>query len=124
MIDNIYDCFAQNICKKNGNPSGWNENTYKTNAWNGKHILCIGSGYQSYGNGVLVDVPQGTTVLYLRFISSKYNTFRVVPYNNVDALDEEKYQGGYRNLLSFTPYGGVQDFDYSYYEWIAIPIRE
>ncbi len=69
--------------------------------------MAIGSGYQSYGNGVLVDVPQGTTVLYLRFVSNRYTTFRVVPYNNVNALDEEKYSGGNRNLLSFTPYGGV-----------------
>ncbi len=38
MIDNIFDCFAQNICTKIGNPSGWNDNTYKTNTWYGKHM--------------------------------------------------------------------------------------
>ena len=44
IYDNIIAALQANIIKKVGNPSGWDETSYKVNPWYTKLYLCIGSG--------------------------------------------------------------------------------
>jgi len=127
IFQDIFNAYSSNIIRKMGNPSGWDETSYATNPWNSRRILRIGGGVQSNGNGMLVNVPAGYNVLWLRVLNERWTTFRVAAYSpdqQVDFSDSiEIYAGGYRNLNEISPDGAGPDSEWNVHKWMPIPIR-
>jgi len=127
IFQDIFNAMDSNIISKVGNPSGWDANSYNQNPWNGRRILRIGGGVNSNGNGILVNIPQGYNVLWLRVLNDRWTTFRVSPYNQASKADfqdwTEIYAAGYRNLNEISPDGAGPDDKWNVHKWMPIPIR-
>ena len=89
IYDNIIAALQSNIIKKEGNPAGWDESIFKSTIWNGKLLLRIGSGNQVNGNGLLINVPEGYTVLWVRVLNDRWETFRICPYDTTNTDIED-----------------------------------
>jgi len=124
---NIFDAFNSNVIQKVGTPGVWDSTSYATNPWNGLHILNIGAGVQSNGNGILVNIPQGYDVMWLRILGDRWATFRVMPYtpNSPPSFQDltEIYSSGFKNLNEIAPDGAGTDTYWNVHKWVAIPIR-
>ena len=123
VYDNIITALEQGIITKVGNPAGWNESSHRdNNPWNGKTMLCIGSGENAVGNGLQTTIPQGYDVLWLRSSNHVWGVYRV---SYADGGKEEigAYTNGYRNLNEFSPDGGSADAYNTVHKWqsIAVP---
>jgi len=127
IFQDIFDAYNSNVFTKFGSASGWDETSYSTNPWNGKRILKIGQGVQSNGNGIIVNIPQGYDVLWLRILGDRWTTFRVMPYSANAAPSfvdtTEVYGSGYRNLNEIAPDGAATDSYWNVHKWMPIPIR-
>ena len=44
IYDDIFTALESGIIKKQGNPAGWDEKSYRQNLWNSKKMLNIGKG--------------------------------------------------------------------------------
>jgi hypothetical protein len=116
---NIFDAFTKGFASKQGNPSGWDDTTYKTTKWYGNYMLRIGVGVQSNENAMKVDIPDGYDVLWMRCANDRYATFRVIFQ---DGNNEElgKYACGLRNLNEISPTGTAPEMSL-YHQWFPIP---
>jgi len=127
IFQDVFNAMDSNIIRKIGNPSGWDSTSYAQNPWNGKRILRIGGGVNTNGNGVIVSIPQGYDVLWLRVLNDRWTTFRALPYNtNAQANFQdwtEVYAGGFRNLNEIAPDGAGTDSYWNVHKWMPIPIR-
>jgi len=127
IYQDIFNAYNSNIIQKVGTPSGWDDTSYATNPWNLRRILRIGGGVQSNGNGMLVNIPSGYNVLWIRILNDRWTTFRVQPRrddNTVDFSDQiEIYAGGFRLLNEISPDGAGPDSQWDVNKWMPIPIR-
>jgi len=46
IYDDLHDLLAKGIIKKEGNPSGWDDTSHRTNPWNSKLMINIDKGPQ------------------------------------------------------------------------------
>ena len=118
IYNNIMEALTNGIVKKNGNPIGWDESSYKTNPWNNRLILRIG-GKNTYPNGILVTVPPGKNVIWVRVLNERWNCFQV--YNDAGVLIWI-YTGGRRNLNNLAPDGGCPDVTHRLHKWMFMPV--
>jgi len=127
IYQDIFNAFDSNIVRKVGSPSGWDDTSYATNPWNLRRILRIGGGVQNNNNGLLVNVPAGYNVMWLRVLNDRWTTFRVTPHrddNSVDFSDQvEIYSAGYRNLNEISPDGAAPDSQWNVHKWMPIPLH-
>ncbi len=110
------------VINKLGNPIGWDEQTYRINTYERRKMINIGNTQQNNGNGMLVKVPEGYNVLWLRVLNDRENVYRVT---NVNFQDEqiEKYACFARGLNEISPDGTTSDsYDYLN-KWCPIPLR-
>ena len=96
-IYDIHDARDKNIIKKEGNPKGWDDYKYKSETWKGRYMLNIGVGPQANGNGLIVNIPIWSSVMWLRCYNKGYGTFRIRTYDD-DDLDYGKFACGFRSL--------------------------
>jgi len=103
----------QIFSKKKGTPASWDETSYNQNPWNSKRILRIGLGPNSNGNGLMVNIPDGYNVLWLRILNDRWFTFRVQSLDSENKVDynfvPELYATGYRKLNQYAPDCGSPD---------------
>jgi len=127
IFQDIFDAYNSNVFLKMGKAGGWDETSYSTNTWNGKRILNIGTGVQSNGNGIIVNIPQGYDVLWLRALGDRWCVLRVSQYTQGAAPNfqdwTEIYATGFRNLNKIAPDGAGTDSYWNVHEWMPIPIR-
>jgi len=121
IYDNLTQALEQGIIKKVGNPVGWNDTSYKTNPWNGKFMINIGTGAQSNGNGLQVNIPEGHNVLWIRCSNHVWGTFRL-KYSDGNNEDLGKFACGYRNLNEISPDGGTPDTNQSTHIWTPMRV--
>lgn len=120
VYDNIYDALTAGDIQKSGSPS-WDETTYKTTQWWGKNILKIGAGAQADGDGLTVNVPPGTEVLWVRILLDRWTQLHV-RYD--DGSSGGEWTGGYTRLNQLTPDGGKPTHQIWYHAWMAIPLAK
>jgi len=127
IYQDIFNAYNSNIFQKVGSPAGWDETSYATNPWNGRRILKIGGGVNSNGNGMLVHIPDGYNVLWLRVLGDRWATFRVTAFNPSSTANfqdwTEIYASGYRRLTTIAPDGTGHDSNWDTHQWMPIPIR-
>jgi len=127
VFQDIFNAYNSNVFTKKGSPGSWDETSYATNPWNGRRILRIGNGVQSNGNGILVDIPTGYNVLWLRVLGDRWTTFRVSPQDATSPANfqdwTEVYAAGFRNLNKIAPDGAGTDSQWNVHEWVPIPLR-
>jgi len=130
IFQDVFNAYNSNIIVKRGSPRGWDETSYVSNPWNLRHILNIGSGANSNGNGIKINIPQGYDVIWLRVLNDRWATFRVAPFvddsqvnfsNTVDAI--ERYAAGYRMLNTISPDGAGPDSQWNVHSWVPFPVR-
>jgi len=127
VFQDIFDAYNSNIFRKQGTPGGWDETSYASGLWNGKRILNIGTGVQSNGNGIVVNIPQGYDVLWIRALGDRWCVLRVSQFNQGSVANfqdwTEIYATGFRNLNKIGPDGAGTDSYWNVHEWMPIPIR-
>ena len=79
FYDDIYNALDTKRIQKIGNPSGWDETTYRGTTWYLKKILKIGKGSLSKDNGLLVDVPEGSEVMWVRILNDSWFRVGITP---------------------------------------------
>ena len=121
IYHDIIKALETNVIVKLGAPVGWDENSYRTNLWNGRKMLSIGKGPQSNGNGITTKVPDGYDLLWLRCSNHVWGVFR---FTYVDGENEEigKFACGYRSLNNISPDGGVPDSFSGIHIWMSVPV--
>lgn len=117
VYDNIFTAMTDNIIAKTGNPKGWDSTTYVQNLWNNKSILNIGTG-ASFANGLIVNVPLGYNVIWVRILNERWATIQV--YGSEKLIGT--YAGGYRNLNAYDPTGGTTDTYKNMHVWMPMAI--
>jgi len=129
IYQDIFNAYNSNIFVKRGSPRGWDETSYVNSPWNLRHILNIGSGANSNGNGIKVNIPPGYDTIWLRVLGDRWATFRVAPYVDDSqtnfAVDNviERYATGFRNLNSISPDGAAPDSQWNVHMWMPFPVR-
>jgi len=127
IYPDVFTAYNNNTFVKKGAAGSWDDTSYKVNPWNLRKILRIGIGAQSNGNGMLINVPDGYNVIWLRVLNDRWSTFRVVPVTNDGGVsyDEytEVYAGGFRNLNEISPDGAAPDSQWNVHMWMPIPVR-
>ena len=66
IYDDIVSALENNIIYKNGDPTGWDEQSYRKGLWNGRLMIKIGTGIQINENGLKVIVPKDYNMIWLR----------------------------------------------------------
>jgi hypothetical protein len=122
IYDNIIDALEKNIVQKSGNPTNWDELSYRKNPWNGKLMINIGTTQQN-GNGLKVTIPEHRDVLWLRVHNDdhQWNQFRLM-YLDGDKETIPKYAAGQRKLNEISPDGGASDSFDRFHAWVPIPV--
>jgi len=127
IYNDIFAAYNSNIFQKKGTPASWDETSYNQNPWNSKRILRIGLGPNSNGNGLMVNIPDGYNVLWLRILNDRWFTFRVQSLDSENKVDynfvPELYATGYRKLNQYAPDGGSPDSYWDLHMWMPIPLR-
>jgi hypothetical protein len=129
IYQDIFNAYNSNIFVKVGNPVGWDETSYVSNPWNLRHILKIGGGFNSNGNGIKINIPQGYDTIWLRVLDDRWHTFRVAPTIDDTQTDFstntviERYATGFRNLNSISPDGAAPDSQWNVHHWMPFPVR-
>ncbi len=121
IYDNIFQAMDNGVIKKIGSPNGWNDQSHKTNPWNSKLMLNIGTGAQSNGNGLQVNVPKDYNVLWLRCSNHVWGAFRL-KYSDGNKEDLGKFACGHRNLNGISPDGAAPDSYNTVHRWAPIRI--
>ncbi len=110
------------MINKLGNPAGWDDQSFRNRPHESRKILNIGTAVQDNGNGILVKIPQGYNVLWLRVINERENVYRVA-HVNYQEEQIEKYACFGRGLNEISPDGTTSDsYDYLH-KWCPIPLR-
>jgi hypothetical protein len=127
IFQDIFNAHHSNVWSKKGTPGGWNDSSYVSGTWNGRRSLNMGTGVQSNANGMLVRVPSGYNVLWLRVFNDRWATFRVALYDverqHVYDTGKEIYAGGFRKLNEISPDGAAPDSYWNLHMWMPIPLR-
>ena len=122
VYQDIFAAYQTRVFEKRGAPAGWDETTYSSTLFLGRKILKIGAGVQaSNANGIVVHVPSGYNVLWLRVLSDRWETFRVMSAVYTET-QQAIYAGGFRNLNEISPDGGSADSYNLYHMWLPIPL--
>jgi len=135
IYQDIFGCLNSNIISPLSTvansrvPTGWDDTSYSQTLWNNRRILRIGTAnqVQSNGNGLLVNIPSGYDVLWIRVLNERWTTFRVA-YTSAQANFaqdvNEVYAAGYRKLNGIAPDGAGPDSQWDLHQWFPIPIRQ
>ncbi len=118
IYQNVFEALGNGTISKSGGPGGWDENTHRTNPWNGRQILRIG-GKNTFPNGLKIKVPEGKNVIWIRLLNERWNTFQL--YNSGGG-DLGNFAGGYRKLNEIAPDGGSTDGFWNVHAWIPMPV--
>lgn len=130
IYNNILSALASNIIVKSGNPASWDSTTYTaSNLWNGQTILNIGSGANSFPNGLTINFDKTmmtatsfddfSRTLWVRCLSDRWIYLRL--YDESGNL-MGGFCSGKRNLTAINPNGSPQDTMYNLHMWFPIPI--
>jgi len=120
IYQDVFNAYNSQIFTKKGSPSSWDDTSYASNPWNNRKIIRNGIGYQSNGNGMLVSVPAGYDVLWIRCLSDRWTVFRVMPDSGGNP---EVYVCGLRALNEISPDGAAPDTMWNVHQWMPIPLR-
>jgi len=129
IFQDIFNAYNSNIFVKRGAPRSWDETSYVSGLWNNRHILNIGNGANSNGNGIKVNIPTGYDVIWLRTLDDRWATFRVAPFiddsqANFNPDNQiERYATGFRGINSISPDGAAPDTMWNVHHWMPIPVR-
>jgi hypothetical protein len=120
IYHDIIEALEKNIISKIGNPSGWDENSWRVNLWNKRKLLKIGTQDNAIGNGITTTIPEGYDTLWLRVINDQWVTVKC------NFLDGDKdyignFASGKRNLNEYSPDGAAPDSAINVHMWIPIP---
>ena len=122
IYDDIINSLEKGIISKVGNPSSWDENTYRSNnPWKGKTMLRIGVDFQNKGNGIQTIIPSGYNVLWLRINNNEWGNF-LITYADGDLENVGIFSCGFRRLNEISPEGGAPDAYSGEHIWTPIPV--
>ena len=120
VYQSIFDAYQRGIFTKVGTPAGWDETSYSGTKWYLRNILRIGTGVQNSG-GILVNVPAGYNVLWVRVLNDRWETFRLLAANLADA-STAIYACGNRGISEISPDGGEPDSYPLLHMWCPMPL--
>jgi len=125
IYPDVFTAYNNNTFVKKGAASAWDDTSYKVSPWNLRKILRIGIGAQSNGNGMLINIPSGYNVLWLRILNDRWESFRVVPVTQTVVFGDvpEIYASGYRRIVNISPDGAGSDTYHDLHQWVPIPVR-
>eukprot|EP00340_Litonotus_pictus_P007622 CAMPEP_0170518760 /NCGR_PEP_ID=MMETSP0209-20121228/4377_1 /TAXON_ID=665100 ORGANISM="Litonotus pictus, Strain P1" /NCGR_SAMPLE_ID=MMETSP0209 /ASSEMBLY_ACC=CAM_ASM_000301 /LENGTH=408 /DNA_ID=CAMNT_0010804437 /DNA_START=38 /DNA_END=1264 /DNA_ORIENTATION=- len=121
--ENIIDALDRSLISKEGSPKGWNETTYRTNLWNKKTMISIGTNSQAHGNGLRVNPPEGYDLLWVceGDTSAQYHGFTIYSVSNPsDPIVNQIVGHNFLNTIS--PDGSIATYGYSEHKWFAFPL--
>ncbi len=118
IYQNVYEALMFGLIGKSGSPTGWDETTFKTNQWQGRQLLRIGSK-NAFPNGLLVNVPQGKSVIWLMVLSDRWESFEVY---TKDGKSLGNFTSGFRLSNRFNPDGTTFSSNANFHTWMPIPV--
>ena len=121
IYQDIFYALENGIISKMGNPSGWDETSFRINLWNKRKILKIGDNFQANENGLTTIVPETYDVLWLRVTNHVWEIIRV-KFLDGDKEEIGKYAFGNRSLNELSPDGTTQDSNENTHIWCPIPV--
>ncbi len=119
IYQNVFDALQNSAIAKSGNPVGWDEGSYKVNPWNGRQLLRIGFK-NAFPNGLLVNVPDGKSVIWISVLSDRWESFEV--YNQADGKPLGNFTSGYRLSNRINPDGTNYVGNLTTHTWMPIPV--
>ena len=122
VYDDIFQAYQMGVFSKMGAPAGFDDKTYSSALWNTKRGIRIGNVVQSGNNdGILVKVPAGFNVLWLRVFNDVWEAFRVQSAVQQES-DVGRYVCGLRSVNEISPDGGAPDSYTTNHIWCPIPL--
>ena len=119
IYQNPFDALEKGAIAKSGNPAGWNDSSFKGQLWNGRNLLHIGTK-NAHPNGLLVRVPEGKTVLWIRVLNGdRWESFQVY---TKDGKDLGNFTSGFRQLTKYCPDGSLSDSFWNFHTWMPVPV--
>jgi hypothetical protein len=125
IYHDIFTAKTQQVITKGDMTSEYDETSYATTLWNKRKLIKYGS---SAIHDFKVNMPIEYDIVWLRVTNDRvnlYGTFHSTSAGTGSADSAEyyaRYAGGYRNLITFTPDGGMTDSSQFYHKWVPIPI--
>ena len=121
IYQNIITAEASKVFVKSGNPS-YDNTSFARNPWNGFPILRIGGNNEQPTNGISVTLPSGMTMLWIRVLNDRWETFNVMYAANNESIGS--FASGLRYLLNISPDGGITDGIKDNHKWVPIPVAK
>ena len=121
IYQNIITAEASKVFAKSGNPS-YDNTSFAKNLWKGFLILRIGANNEQPKNGISVTLPSGMTMLWIRVLNDRWETFNVMYAENNESIGS--FSSGLRNLLNISPDGGIADGIKDNHKWVPIPVAK
>ena len=118
IYQNVFDALKDKVIEKSGSPNGWNDGSYSQNPWNGRLLLHIGVK-NAHPNGLLVRVPNGKNVIWLRALNDRWQSFEVY---TKDGKQLGNFTTGWRKLSKYSPDGGLSDSFWNLHLWMPIRV--
>ncbi len=118
IYQNIFEALNDGVIAKSGNPGGWNDGSYKTQLWNNKNLLHIG-GKNPFPNGLLVNVPDKKSVIWISVLNDRWESFEV--YTS-DGKSIGNYTSGFRITNRMNPDNTFNLIHPSAHTWMPIPV--
>ena len=117
IYQNFDDAINDGTVVKLGNPTIYSN----SNRWNGRYIFSYGGNAENDGDGMEINVPTGTEVVWLRLLGERWNNIKVY---YLDGAQEDLgiHSAGFRNTNIYVPGGGARDGQYNMHEWLPIAV--
>ena len=120
IYQNIFDALSGGVISKYGNPSGWDETSYRNSGWYDYYILRIGSK-NAFPNGLRVNVPAGKKVIWLRCLNDRWLSVQLY---KLDGTNLGNFCSGMRKSHNYAPDGGSHDSSWDFHTWFPIPVPD
>jgi len=118
IYQNVFDALQNSAIARSGNPAGWDESSNRVNPWNGRLLLRIGFKNE-FPNGLLVNVPDGKSVIWISVLSDRWESFEVY---QADGKPLGNYTSGYRLSNRINPDNSWNTTNPNFHTWMPIPV--
>lgn len=128
IYQNIFTAVSQNLIAKGNSNTGYDGTTYATAKWNDENMIRYGTGV---AHDFIVRIPVTYDMIWLRVTNDRWNIFGIkhgtstpnnATFNQETSNTIARYSAGFRNLINFSPDGGLPDSGTWTHKWVSIPV--
>ena len=120
VYQNIFSAKDAGAIKKLGNPSHYDDTTYRSRQWNDRLLIAYGGNNETDGNGAEVTIPNGYNTVWVRVLGERWTAIKAY-FLEGDRRQLGLWIGGWRSANCYCPDGSLTDSYHNIHQWLPIP---